>query len=99
MLHWTVKLMRRHRKNPRSKRKTHYPSFRYGVDDTPAWMDSFINSKYVIPCSAKVFGPNNKIIHQKWLYIGNCDQQLAGKGDCIIMTREGTLRVIPGNGN
>lgn len=87
--------MRKHRRKSRSKKKISlYPSFRFGIDEIPPWMHNFINTKYAIPCCAKVFGPNNHIIHQKWMYIGNQEKQLASKGDCITLTREGTLRVI-----
>lgn len=75
------------RKHPRSH------VFRFGVDQTPSWLNPFIEKKYVIPCSAKIFGPNNKKIHQKWLYIQNGKNQLASKGDLIILTKSGNLVV------
>lgn len=92
-----MKLMRkrRNRKKSVSKKKKYIKSFRFGVDETPSWMNPFFNSNYAIPCSAKVFGPNNKKIHQKWIYISNQEGQLASKGDVINLTREGTLKVGP----
>ena len=83
--------MRRHR-GSRRKRKTSV-SFRFGVDQTPGWMNDFIRSKYAIPCSAKIFGPNNRKIQQKWLFIENERKQLASKGDIVTLTRQGTLEV------
>lgn len=86
--------MRRRKRGARSRRrKIKSYSFRFGVDQTPAWMNSFIESKYAIPCSAKTFGPNNKKIHQKWLFIQNEKEQLASKGDIITLTKAGTLVV------
>lgn len=86
--------MRRRRRGSRSRRRySKTRSFRFGVDQIPSWMNSFIESKYVILCSAKIFGPDNKKIHQKWLFIQNDKEQLASKGDVISLTKSGTLVV------
>lgn len=90
--------MRRRKRRVRSrKRKNKIYSFRFGIDQTPAWMNSFIESRYAIPCSAKTFGPNNKKVHQKWLFIQNEKEQLASKGDIITLTKAGTLIVSHSN--
>lgn len=81
------------RKKGANKRNRYSRIFRFGVDETPPWMDSFIKKNYAIPCSAKSFGPNNKRINQKWLYIQNKKKQLASKGDLIILTKSGSLIV------
>lgn len=86
--------MRKRNRRARSRRrKTKSYSFRFGIDQTPEWMNSFIEAKYAIPCSAKTFGPNNKKVHQKWLFIQNEKEQLASKGDTITLTKAGTLIV------